>query len=112
MNRVSKLTDVDSAQQKAYIRLTELRDKREPINVVCPWGVLENYVITRLEFMQTGKTKDKTKITISFKQLRTTVLQYVEFNVNKYQGIEKLIRSPKVEKGQTTGSTKELKLGV
>lgn len=103
-NRVSKLTKEEDLQTRAFNRLVQLRNTREPINVRCPWGILTGFVITRIEFTQESETKDKTKITISFKELRTTQLGETLFDSDRYQGVEKLTRSPLVEKGQTTGS--------
>jgi len=103
VSRISKLNDDSSAQNQAFNRLIQLRNDRTPINIVCPWGILEGFVITRLEFLQKGETRDKTYITISFKELKTTSLDSVPFNQNKYKGLENQMRSPLQEKGQTNG---------
>lgn len=109
VSRISKLTDDTSAQTQAFNRLVQLRNDRTPINIVCPWGILEGFVITRLEFLQKGETRDKTYITISFKELKTTSLDSVPFDQNKYKGMENQMRQPLVEKGQTNGNIVSVK---
>lgn len=105
MSRMAKLNDAPDFQTLAYNRLVKLRNNRTPINIECPWGVLVGFVITRLEFLQKNDTRDKTYITIAFKELKTTDIQTTRFDPNKYNGMEKDIKSPLIEKGQTTGST-------
>lgn len=103
-NRMSKLSDVSDMQTKAFNRLSELRAKRTPVNIKCPWGILTKFIITRLEFVQSDKTKDKTSITISFKEIKTTRVGETLFEAERFNGIGKAINAPVVEKGQTTGS--------
>lgn len=103
VSRVSKLSEANDLQEMAYKRLFELRKNREPIAVVCPWGILDGYVITRLEFNQKEDSKDKTFITISFKEIKTTSISTVKFDAKKYQGIEKDYRSQIEEQGQNNG---------
>ena len=90
-------------QEQSYILLLWIRDNNKPINIKTPWGVLNGYVITNLEFRQPKETKDKTYISITFKEFRTTSIRPVEFDENKYQGNAALENQPKEDQGKTAG---------
>lgn len=90
-------------QQQAYIWLTWLRDTRKLVDIKTPWGVMESYVITNLEFRQPKETKDKSYITITFKEFRTTSIRVVPFDAEKYQGNAALENQPKAPQGKTDG---------
>lgn len=90
-------------QEQAYQYLLLYRDIRKPLTIKTPWGYLINYVITNLEFRQPKETKDKTYISITFKEFRTTSIQVVEFDEDKYQGNAALENQPKVDQGKTAG---------
>ena len=90
-------------QEQSYILLLWIRDNNKPINIRTPWGVLNGYVITNLEFRQPKETKDKTYISITFKEFRTTSIRTVEFDEKKYQGNAALENQPKVDQGKTAG---------
>lgn len=111
LNRMSKLSDKKTMQEQIFEKLLVKRNLRSVVNIKTPWAELKNYVITRCEFEQPEDSKDKTNITITFKQIRVTSVGTVPFDEKKYRGQEALVmRSPKVEKGQTTG--KDVKLDV
>lgn len=90
-------------QQQSYLYLLQLRDFREVLTIETPWGILKSYVITNLEFRQPKETKDKTYISITFKEFRTTSIRTVEFDENKYQGNAALENQPKEDQGKTAG---------
>lgn len=90
-------------QQQSYLYLLQLRDFREVLTIETPWGILKSYVITNLEFRQPKETKDKTYISITFKEFRTTSVRTVEFDENKYQGNAALENQPKEDQGKTAG---------
>lgn len=90
-------------QEQAFAWLCWLRDLRQPLDVKTPWGVMKKYVITNLEFRQPRETKDKTLISITFKEFRTTSIQTVEFDSNKYQGNAALENQPESDQGKTAG---------
>ena len=90
-------------QQQAFVWLTFLRDNREPLNIRTPWGFIESYVITDLEFKQPKETKDKTIISITFKEFRLTQLGTVPFDEEKYQGNAAFENQPKVDQGKADG---------
>lgn len=104
IGRMANLFGSSDFQSKAFQRLVKLRDERTPIAIQCPWGLLDGYVITKLEFLQKGDTTEKTYITISFKEIRTTSLYPAKFDETKYNGIEKQMRNPLKEAGQTNGN--------
>lgn len=90
-------------QQQSYLYLLQLRDFREVLTIETPWGILKSYVITNLEFRQPKETKDKTYISITFKEFRTTSIRTVEFDEKKYQGNAALESQPKEDQGKTAG---------
>lgn len=90
-------------QAQAYMYLVQFRDNRMPLSVRTPWGILNDYVITNLEFKQPKESKDKSFITITFKEFRTTKITTVEFDESKYQGNAALENQPKQEQGRTPG---------
>lgn len=90
-------------QEQSYILLLWIRDNNKPINIRTPWGVLNGYVITNLELRQPKETKDKTYISITFKEFRTTSIQVEEFDEKKYQGNAALENQPKADQGKTPG---------
>lgn len=90
-------------QQQAFVWLTFLRDRRLPMDIKTPWGHFESYVITNLEFKQPKETKDKTLISITFKEFRVTSLEPVPFDEKKYQGNAAFENQSKVDQGKTEG---------
>ncbi len=90
-------------QEQAYQYLLLYRDIRKPLTIKTPWGYLINYVITNLELRQPKETKDKTYISITFKEFRTTSIRTVEFDENKYQGNAALENQPKEDQGKQQG---------
>lgn len=102
-SKIANLSTIGNNQQQAFMRLTEFRDSRMPINVQSPWGVLENYAITNLKFTQPKDTKDKSLISITLKEFRTTQVSTVKYDAEKYQRNAALERQPVVDNGKTTG---------
>lgn len=113
-NLYSRLTGTDEQglgifetqtnQQQAYIYLLQFRDNRQVISIKTPWGILKNYVITNIKFTQPKETKDKSVISITFKEFRTTSVGKVEFDAKKYQGNAVYENEPKVDNGKTYGN--------
>ena len=92
-------------QEQAYIRLLAYRDDVvTPLTIKTPWGILKDYVITSLKFTQPKDTKDKSIISITLKEFRTTSVATVKFDINKYQGVAGLERQPNVDNGTTPGT--------
>lgn len=90
-------------QEQSYILLIAMRDNRTPLSIRTPWGVLKGYVITNLEFKQPKESKDKTLITITFKEFRTTKITTVPFDEKKYQGNAAFENQPKTDQGKQQG---------
>lgn len=90
-------------QQQAYQLLVLYRNMRKPLTIKSPWGVLQNYVITNLEFKQPKETKDKSLITITFKEFRLVSIQTVPFDSQKYQGNAAFENQPRADQGKTDG---------
>lgn len=114
-NAVSKISNLMSDsfgsvthQQQAYQELVAIRDGRQPVNVKTPWGILEDYAITNLKLTQPKETKDKSTISITFKQFRTTSVGRVEFDASKYQGNAVYENQPVVDNGKTSGEDKSI----
>lgn len=98
-------------QEQAYIRLLAYRDDVvTPLTVKTPWGILKDYVITSLKFTQPKDTKDKSIISITLKEFRTTSVATVKFDINKYQGVAGLERQPNVDNGTTAGTESGISL--
>lgn len=109
-NAVSKVSNLwNSAlgsvnhQEQAYQELIRLRDNREPVSVESPWGILNNYVVQSVKLTQPKETKDKSVISIVFKQFRTTRITTVPFDSAKYQANALYERQPNVDNGKTAG---------
>lgn len=102
-SKLANLNTIGNNQQQAFIRLTEFRDARLPINIQSPWGLLKNYVITNLRFSQPKDTKDKSIISITLKEFRTTRVSTVEYDASKYQGNSAFERQPITDNGTTSG---------
>lgn len=91
-------------QENAFARLCSYRDNRTVLNIKTPWGTLESYTITNLKFTQPKDTKDKTLISITFKEFRTTSLgEPVPFDSSKYQGNAVFENQPSIDNGKTSG---------
>lgn len=98
-----------SRQSAEYRYLLMLRDLRSPIDVQTPWGILQNYVITDCKITQPKNTKDKSQISISFKEFRVTRIgPAVAFNASKYQGNAAFERQPNTDNGTTAGTDKSI----
>ena len=102
-DRFSDLTPDMTKQEQAYKWLLFWRDVRLPLTVKSPWGTLENYVVTSLRLTQPKETKDKSYISITFKELRLSSVTTVEFDADKYQGVAGLENEPKNEHGTVAG---------
>lgn len=99
----SATTGSISHQQQAYQELLAMRDGRKPVTIKTPWGILENYVITNLKLTQPKETKDKSLISITFKEFRTVSISTVKFDPEKYQGNAAFENQPKIDNGKTSG---------
>lgn len=95
--------DVDTEQKKVFKYLQALWLQRTPINVKTPWKNLSNYVIQNIEFSQSDRTVDKSKIKISFKEFKTTVTKTTQFDAKKYLGRASAQNAELQNKGVTTG---------
>lgn len=110
---LGKYTDADGTekdilgtltrQAQAYQWLLYYRDNRMPLSVRTPWGILNSYVITNLELKQPKESRDKSIITITFKEFRLTSIKTVPFNAEKYQGNAAFENEPKADQGKTAG---------
>lgn len=114
-NAVSKISNLMSGsfgsvthQQQAYQELVAIRDNRQPVDVKTPWGILKDYAITSLKLTQPKETKDKSTISITFKQFRTTSVGKVEFDAKKYQGNAVYENEPKLDNGTTSGTDESI----
>lgn len=109
-NVISKLNTLsdgisEGKQQSAFVHLCQYRDDRAILTVKTPWGFLSGYVITSLKFTQPKDTKDKTHISITFKEFRATSLgDPVPFDASKYQGNAVLENQPPIDSGTTSGA--------
>ena len=110
-NAVSKISNLMSDsfgsvthQQQAYQELVAIRDGRKPVSVKTPWGILKDYAIMSLKLTQPKETKDKSTISITFKQFRTTSVSKVEFDASKYQGNAVYENQTEVDNGKTNGN--------
>lgn len=98
-----------SNQEQAYEYLVMFRDYRQLLTVKTPWGILQNYVITNMQFTQPKETKDKSYISITLKEFRETSLgDPVKFDMNKYQGNAAFENQPKIDNGKTSGEDASL----
>ena len=102
-DRFGDLTPDMTKQEQAYKWLLFWRDVRLPLTVKSPWGTLENYVVTSLRLTQPKETKDKSYISITFKELRLTSVTTVAFDADKYQSIAGLENQPEVDNGRADG---------
>ena len=107
-NVISKLNTLsdglsEGKQQSAFVHLCQYRDERTILTIKTPWGFLSGYVITNLKFTQPKETKDKTYISIVFKEIRTTSVHTVPFDSAKYQGNAALENQPLTDNGKTSG---------
>ena len=108
ISKLDTLSNFGNNQIQAYSRLCDYRDSRQPLNIQTPWGLLEGYVITNLKFTQPKETKDKTLISISFKEFRTTSVKTVPFDASKYQANASFENQPKVDNGKTSGELEKI----
>lgn len=100
--------ETQTNQQQAYIYLLQFRDNRQVISLKTPWGILKNYVITNIKFTQPKETKDKSIISITFKEFRITSVSKVAFDASKYQGNAVYENAPEVDNGKTSGEDKSI----
>ena len=100
--RVSGI-DATTSQQQAYLYLTQFRDNRQLCTLKTPWGILNSYIIANLEFRQPKETKDKTLISITFKEFRVVQMSLTPFDPQKYQGNAAFDNQPKQDQGKSQG---------
>lgn len=108
IDKINKLSSSEgNSQQQAYNHLMKLRQDRMPISIKTPWGQLDDYVITNLKLTQPKETRDKTLISITLKEFRTTSVKAVPFDFSKYQGNAAFEAQPEVDNGTTSGEVIE-----
>lgn len=111
ITKLNRLTN--NNQQAAYLALITLRNKRTPISITTPWTNLPSFWIENVELTQPSETKDKTLISITLKEFRTTYLRTVPFRAKEYQNRLEDQKAPVIEQGQTQGVSKSsLKAGA
>lgn len=106
LTKLSSLVGLGGAmtrQAQAYQWLVVYRNMRMPLTIRTPWGILKDYVVTNLEFKQPKETKDKSYITITFKEFRLTSIHTVPFDIDKYQGNAAFENQPLSPQGKTAG---------
>lgn len=105
LSKLNTLTDglSEGKQQSAFVHLCQYRDERQILTIKTPWGFLSGYVITNLKFTQPRDTKDKTYISITFKEFRATSVSTVPFDSAKYQANAAFENQPEVKSGKTGG---------
>ena len=91
-------------QEQIFDKLLKKRNTRGIVNIKTPWGELKNYAISRCELTQPDDSKDKSLVSITFKQIRPVSISEAFFDDKKYRGMEVLRQSNKIEKGLTTGT--------
>ncbi len=77
-------------QQVAYNQLYSLFKLSSLLTLQTPWNFFENLMITELSFMQGAESADKSDVTITLKEIRTSKVKFVEFDLdnpeaNRYQ---------------------------
>ena len=102
-DRFDSLTPDMTKQQQAYSWLLFWRNRRSPLLVQSPWGLLNNYVITSFSVTQPRETKDKSMISITFKEFRLTSVSTVKFDKDKYQGNAMEENEPNTNSGTVSG---------
>lgn len=112
LNKIKRLNVTDTNQQAAYLALITLRNNRIPSSVTTPWTDLPSFLIQDIELTQPKETKDKTLISITLKEFRTTDLSMVPFRAKEYQDRLEYQKAPVIEQGQTQGVPKKSTLAV
>lgn len=102
--------DVNTEQKKAFMYLQALWASRAPISIKTPWKKLENYIIQNVEFSQSDRTVDKSKIKISFKEFKTTSSRVGSFDIKKYMGRGSAQNAELQNKGITSGIAMDLNM--
>lgn len=95
--------DVDTEQKKVFKYLQLLWSARVPIDIKSPWRNLQQYVIQNVEFSQSDRTADKSKIKISFKEFKQTQTITASFDKKKYMGRGSAQNAQINNKGITSG---------
>lgn len=67
----------DNKQAKAYAYFVSAWQSRQLFKIQTPYCFYDNMAIKMIKFIQTGETKDKSQIEITFKQIRKTVTTQV-----------------------------------
>lgn len=103
LNKIKRLGATSNKQQEAYLALITLRNNRIPISVTTPWTDFPSFRIQDIELTQPKETKDKTLISITLKEFRTTDLSMVPFRAQEYQSRLEDQKAPVIQQGQTQG---------
>lgn len=102
-SRLSRLNPNANKQQTAYLYLQNIAETRQPISVNTPWTVLPSVVLTNVRMSQPERTYDRTQISLTFKEFRTTYLGLTSFNKENYLSRAEQTLAPFKEQGVTTG---------
>ena len=99
----------NSEQKKIYKYLLGLWKDRTPLCIKTPWSKLSNFVIQNIEVGQSDRSREKSRIKISFKEFKTVKRKNATFNANKFLGRALAQNSSIVDKGTTSGVTATIK---
>lgn len=102
-SRLQKINPDMNHQQLAYAYLSTIYEGREPIEISTPWTKLKSAVITNIELVQPERTRDKTEITITFKEFRTAQIGYIPYDKSDSQGRAQENLAPEVDNGLAQG---------
>lgn len=106
--RLMQLNNEANRQQKIYGYLEALRVARQPISIETPWTKLNSVVIENYTLTQPDRNTDRTQISITYKEFKTTKVGSYEVR-SLGQGRNECGRSSVENQGKTSGQQQELK---
>jgi len=98
-----KSVNSETKQQKAYIKLSGMFNKRIIFTLQTPYDVFDNMIIETLSFVQPEDTKYETDISITLKQLRFAQVIRTTFNNNLFAGRAGSQSQDETNNGKTKG---------
>lgn len=94
-------------QQQAYLYFEALMQQKIKVSVQTPFKYLTDMYIESITAIQGENSRFLSDFQINLKQVRTTSLQIVKFDIKKYQSRSGQQAAPQVDNGKAQGKVRE-----
>lgn len=92
-----------SKQKNAFYNFKSLKDSRQLVSVVLPWGFFQSMMIESIRFSQSGDTQFWSEISVTLKEMRFAQVQTTNFDENLFPPRSDMQSAGEQDAGVTQG---------